>query len=296
MELRLLLRDMAKIVQEAFPKTSRCTRPWRSDLSAGAGDATQIHQVLMNLCVNARDAMPSGGNLLARAAQRRGVGRASRGAWGSPGLYVLLSVSDTGSGIAEQNIEKIFDPFYTTKPASEGTGLGLSTNLGIVQGHHGFIEVESVLGRGTEFRVYLPAHEPTLAGALTTARAALPHGQGQLVLVVDDEVLARRVTCRILEQYGYQTLEAGNGAEGLRVFRSHRDKLRLVITDLMMPCGTASRLSMISPKNPTKQPRCQLSRLPGLRQFKCYRRSRTARRGHLNETVLGRIAAVRCYF
>ena len=234
-ELRLLLRDMAKIVQEAFPKNITLHQAVARDLSQVQGDATQIHQVLMNLCVNARDAMPSGGSL--SLALRNVEVSAERAAvhGAAPGLYVLLSVSDTGSGIAEQNIEKIFDPFYTTKPASEGTGLGLSTSLGIVQGHHGFIEVESVLGRGTEFRVYLPAHEPTLAGALTTARAALPHGQGQLVLVVDDEVLARRVTCRILEQYGYQTLEAGNGAEGLRVFRSHRDKLRLVITDLMMP-------------------------------------------------------------
>lgn len=234
-QLRLLLRDMAKIVHEAFPKNITLHQAVAREVAQVQGDATQIHQVLMNLCVNARDAMPGGGRLslslqnVAVSAERAAVHGAA------PGLYVLLSVSDTGSGIAEQNIEKIFDPFYTTKPASEGTGLGLSTSLGIVQGHHGFIEVESVLGRGSEFRVYLPAQEPTLAGAVMTAPAALPHGQGQLILVVDDEDLARRVTCRILEQYGYQTLEASNGAEGLRAFRAHRDKLRVVITDLMMP-------------------------------------------------------------
>ncbi|HNN94475.1 MAG TPA: PAS domain S-box protein [Pseudomonadota bacterium] len=234
-ELRLLLRDMAKIVHEAFPKNITLHQAVAREIAQVQGDATQIHQVLMNLCVNARDAMPGGGNL-SLSLQNVDVSAERAAVHGvAPGLYVLLTVGDTGIGIAEANIEKIFDPFYTTKPSSEGTGLGLSTSLGIVQGHHGFIEVESTLGRGSEFRVYLPAHDLGAAGASAAPTAALPHGQGQLILVVDDEDLARRVTCRILEQYGYRTLEASNGTEGLRVFRGHRHALRVVITDLMMP-------------------------------------------------------------
>lgn len=253
-QLRMLLRDMMRLMQEAFPKNITLKQSVPRDLPTVLGDATQLHQVLMNLCVNARDAMPQGGTL-SLSLQTVSVGAEQANAHGvEPGLYVLLTASDTGIGIPKQNLEQIFDPFFTTKNVGEGTGLGLSTSLGIVQGHQGFIEVESVVGHGSQFRIYLPASEPVSVHPAAGSGPLQPQGNGELVLVVDDEELARRATCRLLEQAGYRTIEASNGEEGLQIWRQHRASTRILVTDLMMPYRDGVSLLRELEQEPPSQP------------------------------------------
>ena len=201
-----------------------------------SGDATQLHQVLMNLCVNARDAMPEGGTLTLKLENQEfdeSFARMTPGA--QPGRYVCLSVTDTGQGIAPEHLDKIFDPFFTTKELGKGTGLGLSTVLGIVQSHGGFIQVHSQPGRGTEFRAYLPASEAAEAQPASQANQRLPQGGGELVLVVDDESSVRQVTRKLLERNGYRVIEAAEGAEGITQYVAHQKEVPVVVTDLVMP-------------------------------------------------------------
>ena len=235
-QLRSLTRDMMNIMAETFPRNivTRLVMPPELDLIHG--DETQIHQVLMNLCVNARDALPQGGQLtlaLAPVDVDEAMVRANAGA--QPGRHVVLTVSDTGTGIRPELLDKIFDPFFTTKAVGEGTGLGLSTVLGIVRSHHGFIQVESQPERGTTFRIYLPACPPAAELPRQTADEPLPHGRQETILVVDDEESIRHTARRMLEQHGYHVLEARHGAEALSVLAAHPGQVQLALTDLMMP-------------------------------------------------------------
>src|SRR2546422_6496534 len=150
------------------------------------------------------------------------------------GPYVVIRVSDTGTGMPPGVIDKIFDPFFTTKEVGKGTGLGLSTVLGIVKSHGGFVNVYSEVGKGTRFSVYLPAAE-TVQGAEPAQVEAVPTGQGELVLVVDDEATIREITKATLEAHGYRIVTAADGAEALALYAQHRDQIRLVLTDMMMP-------------------------------------------------------------
>lgn len=231
-----LVREMARIIEETFPKQITLDVKVPKDIWMVSGDPTQLHQVLLNLCVNARDAMPSSG-LLKLSAEN--VMLDEQGgellAEGPTGPYVLLRVNDTGVGIPPEVLDRIFDPFFTTKSPETGTGLGLATVQGIVKGHQGLIRVESVPGKGTEFRVYLPALPSAKTGASTSAMTQLPRGHGELILVIDDELSLREVTGRILTRYGYQLLTASEGSEGLALFEAHREQVRIVITDMMMP-------------------------------------------------------------
>lgn len=154
---------------------------------------------------------------------------------GKPGNYVLISVSDTGTGIPPEVIEKIFDPFFTTKEIGKGTGLGLSTVVSIVRSHGGFLVVDSKVGQGTAFKIYIPAI--TLATQKTVKEGihALPVGHGELVLIVDDEAAIRDITKETLEVYGYRVLTAQNGVEGLKAYEANRKEIDLVSTDMMMP-------------------------------------------------------------
>ena len=234
--LAAIVRDMVAIIRETFPKNIVT----RTDLPAAlwlvAGDATQLHQVLMNLCVNSRDAMPAGGELTLTAENVELDAAAVAGHPDArPGPHVLLAVFDTGAGIAPEHLDKVFDPFFTTKEVGKGTGLGLATALGIVRDHHGFIHVASRPGAGTQVRVYLPA-VPAAAPVPPAPETALPpRGRGELILVVDDEDNARRITRRLLEHHGYRVLVAGDGTEALALFQQHRSAVRLVLTDLIMP-------------------------------------------------------------
>jgi CheY-like chemotaxis protein len=185
------------------------------------GDVGQIHQVLLNLCVNARDAMPRGGvlHLSARNASEP---------------EVVIEVGDTGTGIPPSVLDKIFDTFFTTKEPNKGTGLGLSTVMGIVKSHGGRIAVESTVGEGTCFRIWLPAHVDS-AGSKEAKVVAIPQGNGELILVVDDEPDMRRVTAQTLLQHGYEVVTAAEASEAILQLTARSGEIPVVVTDLMMP-------------------------------------------------------------
>jgi len=236
LRLDTLIEELMKIMRETFPKYLAIETSLEPHLWPVIGDATQLHQVLLNLCVNARDAMPERGKLRVAAANLDlDTSYASMLPDATPGPYVLLEVSDTGSGIPPEIIERIFDPFFTTKGIGEGTGLGLSTVLGIVKSHGGFLHVNTQPGHGTTFQVYLPASPNHEAALPETPRAPLPESGGELVLVVDDEPRVRDAARLVLETAGYRVLTAADGAEALAVFAMNAGSVAAVLTDLMMP-------------------------------------------------------------
>jgi two-component system, cell cycle sensor histidine kinase and response regulator CckA len=231
-----LIGELSQLLRQTFPKTITIDVDVPGQLWTVEGDATQVHQVLMNLSVNARDAMPEGGrlsivaeNCLIDANSARIHPDARRGP------YVVLSVEDTGTGIAPETLDKIFDPFFTTKETGKGTGLGLSTVIGIVRSHQGFITIYSELGRGTQFKVFLPAQTSPSAGGISNRTSRLPTGNGETILLVDDEVSILQIGKTILESHGYQILAAVNGSEAVDLYRRHGEKIRLVLTDMAMP-------------------------------------------------------------
>jgi CheY-like chemotaxis protein len=198
-------------------------------------DPTQVDQVLMNLMVNARDAMPGGGKLTIKAANITiDENYARMNLEAKPGRFVVITIADNGVGIPPHIINKIFEPFFTTKELSKGTGLGLSTALGIVKGHGGFINVYSEPGRGTQFKIYLPAAETPFMTP-PESFGSLPLGDGELILVVDDEIAIREITKGTLEAHGYRAITAADGTEAIALYAQHKDDIRLVLTDLMMP-------------------------------------------------------------
>lgn len=231
-----LITEMRNFVRETFPRNiAISTNPGPNDLFV-RGDATQLHQVLLNLCVNARDAMPDGGEIVLDV-ERVTIDAAAASTLpdAAPGDYVVFSVRDTGTGIAPDVLDRIFDPFFTTKAVGVGTGLGLSTVLGIVKSHGGFITVDSYVGKGTTFRVHLPVGVPATEGRSSSAADELPRGRGEGVLVVDDEQSIRYLVRQALELGGYRVFEAANGVEGLACLDRHQTEVQVVLTDLMMP-------------------------------------------------------------
>jgi CheY-like chemotaxis protein len=191
--------------------------------------------VLLNLCVNARDAMPQGGRLRL-SADDLVVDAANAGEWpdSAPGRYVLIEVADTGSGIPPELLGRIFEPFFTTKSAELGTGLGLSTSLGIIRSHGGSIRVESTPGVGTRFRLILPANDKAAAGDAEET-AAVFAGQGRTVLIVEDEANIRLVLEKTLQRLSFRLLIAADGEAGLAMFNAHRTGINLIMSDLHMP-------------------------------------------------------------
>lgn len=234
LQIRHLISEIKQVVEETFPRSIHIYTHVPHELWTISGDATQLHQVLMNLCVNARDAMPEGGTLSIKAknlvmnqadAQLHLEARA--------GAYVAIFVSDTGMGIPEALLDRVFEPFFTTKEINQGTGLGLSTVMGIVKSHQGFITVSSKRGAGTEFQIFLPAID-----AEETAIAdetELFNGQGEWILVVDDEAPIREMTRNLLKTYGYKVLTASNGIEAIALYAQHQEDINLALVDLMMP-------------------------------------------------------------
>jgi nitrogen-specific signal transduction histidine kinase/CheY-like chemotaxis protein len=234
--LRPLLKEVINVLDETFPKSIALRSSIPEDLWMVEGDATQLHQVLMNLSVNARDAMPDGGTLTL-AAENMVVDElyASMSPGAKPGPYVVWLVADTGTGIPPEDLDRIFDPFFTTKEPGKGTGLGLSTALGIVRNHGGFLKVESKPGKGTQFRVYLPAQMGAQLPAEPPPTEAPPEGRGETILVVDDEEGVRVLTKKVLEQHGYHVLLASEGSEAVVAYAQHATEIHAVLTDLMMP-------------------------------------------------------------
>jgi CheY-like chemotaxis protein len=202
------------------------------------GNPTQLHQVLLNLCVNARDAMPAGGELTLAADNVALNAEESKDIPGSsPGSYVMLMVSDTGTGIAPEVLPRIFDAFFTTKGPEKGTGLGLSTISRIVRNHGGFVGVKSELGAGSTFEIYLPRAEAAAARAPAPAdsQREISLGRGELILFIDDDRSAREMAAPTLIEQNYRVLSAANGAEALALLDQHKQDVRLVLTDMDMP-------------------------------------------------------------
>jgi PAS domain S-box-containing protein len=230
-----LLEEIRRVVRHTFPKSITPELSYPKGLWPVHADATQMHQLLMNLCVNARDAMPDGGTLSISAENRILTADDVRGHPNAkPGPHLLLAVSDTGTGMPPEVLERIFDPFFTTKEQGKGTGLGLATVLGIVKGHGGFIHVETDVGLGTRMMAFLPAAEGAEAGP-KKEEAAPPRGSDETVLLVDDEAYILDIAARNLRAHGYKVLTASGGYEALDLARRHRADIRVVLTDMMMP-------------------------------------------------------------
>ena len=232
-----LIKDLTQIIRDTFPKDIRLDFFVPEDIWTVLGDPTQVHQVLLNLCLNARDAMSNGGKLTIRVENRTlDESFTATHMQAKPGRYVEVSVTDTGMGIPPENMDKIFEPFFTTKELNKGTGLGLSTVMAIVKSHNGLINVSSEEGRGTIFHVYFPALETSEeAREEQLVEVNLTRGQGETVLLVDDEASIRTVTGQTLEAFGYRVITASDGAEALSLYTKYQQEISLVLTDMRMP-------------------------------------------------------------
>lgn len=233
-QLRHIILEVKQIITETFPKDIDIYTDISQDLYPVYGEATQLHQILINLCVNARDAMSNGGKLMIFARnvcideneQRINIDA-------KIGEYILVSIDDTGIGMSPEIQQRIFEPFFTTKGIGKGTGLGLSTVLGIVKSHGGFVDVVSKKGQGTKFKIYLPALSDTKTSQI--AEIKVPVGNGELILVVDDEASIREVMKTGLEAYNYRVITAGGGMEALDLYIKYQQDINVVLIDLMMP-------------------------------------------------------------
>ncbi len=277
---RGVVAELERIVRETFPRSIILRVDAQAELPVVLGDPTQLHQVLLNLALNARDAMPAGGTLrIAVEHHELSDDDASRLPDARPGSFVIITVADTGSGIPQELLDKVFEPFFTTKAAGSGTGLGLASVAGIVKSHEGFVALESTPGAGTTVHVYLPAGESEQAEQIAPSTVDAP-GAGELVLVVDDEPGILRAAASALEAGGYQVLTAANGEAALEQYGRRGDEVRVVLTDLMMPrmdgptlvraleqAGTRAKIVLAGgiPPAPT-DPNAKAARYPFLRK------------------------------
>jgi CheY-like chemotaxis protein len=199
-------------------------------------DSSQIEQVLLNLATNARDAMPHGGHLTldTQLAELDDTFILAHG-YGEPGMFAVISVSDTGSGMDEETMAKIYEPFFTTKEAGKGTGLGLAMAYGIIMQHNGYINVYSEPGRGTTFRIYLPVIDVPEEVIVKTAIEPLPSHGDETILVAEDNGDLRKLFSTVLEAYGYKVILAEDGEDAIRKFMDNKDNIQLVMLDMIMP-------------------------------------------------------------
>lgn len=230
-----LLKELVTVIKQTFPKSIEIVTDIPTNtLWIIQADPTQLAQVFMNLAVNARDAMTNGGKLTITAENRiidETYARMHLEA--QTGNYIVITISDTGTGISPEILERIFEPFFTTKEVSKGTGLGLSTVSGIVRNHGGFIEVATQVGKGTKFQVFLPKGEGT-ASEVTT-EIELPLGKGDLILVVDDEAVVQQTTQATLADYNYRNLVANDGIEAIALYAQYQSEISAVLLDMLMP-------------------------------------------------------------
>jgi PAS domain S-box-containing protein len=248
-----LLGEVENIIRETFPKNIQVEFLVPNDTWTIQGDPTQIHQILLNLCVNARDAMLHGGSLLVSLENCvLDKCHSAMNLQAKLGRYVQICVTDSGTGMSQPVIDKIFEPFFTTKELSKGTGLGLSTVMAIVKSHEGLINVYSEPGRGSTFKVYLPAMGDSGDSPLESERALPSRGNGETILVIDDEAPILTVTDQTLKAFGYKSLVAVDGAEGVAIYAQHASEVAVVLTDMNMPImngmATIRALMKINPK------------------------------------------------
>lgn len=235
-QLKHIIKDLIKVLDETLPKSITVKQNVDPELWVISADPTQLHQVLMNLCINARDAMPSGGSLTLSAMNVTIDENYSRmNIDAEPGRYVLVTVNDTGGGMTNDVQKRIFDPFFTTKEIGKGTGLGLSTAITIVKSHGGFINVYSEPQKGTQFSVYFPADPTSDMGANDETVPVMPSGKGEMILLVDDEENIRQVTQAALESSGYVVATASDGTEAISIFAQRHDEIAVILTDMAMP-------------------------------------------------------------
>ncbi|NMG11824.1 hybrid sensor histidine kinase/response regulator [Brasilonema sp. UFV-L1] len=249
-QLEHLLQEFKQVTLETFPKSIEICINIAPDLWTVLGDVTQLQQIFINLCVNARDAMPNGGTLSISAdnllIDENFVKMNPEAKLGS---YVVVSVCDTGIGISPEIIDRIFEPFFTTKEVSKGTGLGLSTVFGITKNHGGFIKVYSEVGQGSEFKVYLPALEGSISQPVEEIE--LFTGNGELILFVDDELAIQEISKTLLSTHNYKVITASDGIEAIALYVEHQEQIQAVVTDIMMPSldgmNTIRALQKINP-------------------------------------------------
>ena len=252
-DINALVREITALFGETFPKTIDISTNLQNDIPGIVADATQIHQVFMNLCVNARDAMPAGGTIKIETRVRDNAAVKSRFPKAAANRYLAISVSDTGSGMDETTKRKIFDPFFTTKDPGKGTGLGLALVHSIIENHRGMIDVESEPGRGTTFHLFLPIEE-TAVEFNNPSKTVPPDPSGgtETVLLIEDEALIINMVRTTLIDKGYSVLLARDGEEGLAMFSRHQKEIVAVLLDCGMPKirgdEVAIRIKALDPK------------------------------------------------
>ncbi|MBI4659411.1 MAG: response regulator [Verrucomicrobia bacterium] len=250
--INTLIEELTKMLVDTFPRTIRFSHRLSHSLPFVTGNSNQLHQALLNLCLNARDAMPQGGELTLRTEIINAAALHTRFPEMLPIDYLCISLSDTGVGMDEATLSRIFEPFFTTKGRDQGSGLGLAVAYGVVKSHNGFIEAESEVGRGTIFRIYLPVPICLSQGEAVELRPSDEPCRGtETILVVEDEESLQELMTALLTQNGYKVLTAGDGLEAVEIFRRHQDEIALVIADLGLPklSGTeaVSRIKAIRP-------------------------------------------------
>lgn len=242
LNLNEVVASLAKLLQRIIREDVSLELSLSSKPLTTYADAGMLDQVLMNLVVNASDAMPNGGRLIIETAEKIvDAAVAALNPEASPGQFVWLSVSDTGCGMTPEIQSRIFEPFFTTKEAGKGTGLGLATVFGIVKQHKGWVKVYSEVGKGTTFQVFLPASAGSAEVLTNEATKREPRGGTETVFVVEDDATLRMLTRLMLEQRGYQVLEAPDSNEALRIWPEHQGRIALLLTDLVMPGGVDGR-------------------------------------------------------
>lgn len=233
---KYIVAEIAKVIRETFPRNIDININITKDDITVIGDGTQIHQVLMNLCINARDAMQNGGKLdIEVMLQVTDDSIVRQNINAKIGKYVVITVRDSGEGIPAEIRDRIFDPFFTTKAEGKGTGLGLATVFTIVKNHGGFINVYSEVGTGTSFKIYIPAHISSDTKELEEEYSPRMAGKQEVILVVDDEELIRTITSAILVENGYVVITAENGAKAIEIYREKFTEIAMILTDVMMP-------------------------------------------------------------
>ena len=243
-DVREILLELDEILSHTLPQTIDFQVRTSAELDIINADSTELSQVVMNLAINARDAMPDGGQLTLEVRNAYiDQARADRSDNLKAGRHVLLSVCDTGEGIPATIVDRIFDPFFTTKPQGNGTGLGLATTLGIVRSYGGEITVDSELGTGTTFSIYLPSSKKIGRPAPSPAQTdEVPVGRGDLILIVDDESPIVETAREILESNNYRVLSATNGVDAIGIFRKHHANIRVIASSgLRRPSSDAER-------------------------------------------------------